>query len=361
MPDQPASPAVAEVVPAGAGPQVDPLLPAAEVTLPPGVQPSRNYLAAVELGHVLAASNYYRDATDPAQAAVKVMIGMDLGVSPTAAIQGIHTMEENGKVIFLTETKLLAAVVKGRPDVEYKIVKREPEFFEAEFLRRNAEGEWEAEGPNISWTLEHARKVVKGFDKKPTWKFNGIVMLGWRVLSEGFRLYFPDVLAGQPIYTLEEFDADADDMRLKEAMAPAKPVPLNDAKAENLREEARKVYDELKAINPDRLVAGRFAQMVASAEHSHARLETVVGSLVDLRDTEKTIAERSAELEELVGEKEAKPTIERAERRGSNRDRIAVLDKAIAEVKAKEEKPADGEAPEAPAEAPVDGDAPADA
>lgn len=369
MSDEPAAAAVKpEVVDADAPLPAVPPVPTAEVALPPGVQPSRNYLQAVELGHVLAASGYYQDATQPAQAAVKVMIGMDLGVSPTAAIQAIHTMEESDgqggkKTVFLIEAKLLAAVVKRHPDVEYKIVKREPDEVEIEYLRRNEEGEMVAEGPNITWTLEKAKKSVKGFDKKPMWKGGQTdVMLTWRNLSEGVRLYFPEIIAGQPVYTFEEFDTDSDDARLKEALAPARPVPLNDAKAEGLRDEAKKVFDELKAINSDRLVAGRFAQMVAGAEHSHARLEGVVASLVDLRDTEKTIAERAAELEELVGEKDAKPTIERAERRGSNRERIDVLDKAIAEIREKEaagttepaqpateDKPGDDAAPDADA------------
>lgn len=368
MSDEPAAPAVKpEILDADSPVPAVPPVPTAEVALPPGVQPSRNYLQAVELGHVLAASGYYTDASDPAKAAVKVMIGMDLGVSPTAAIQGIHTMEESDgqggkKTVFLTETKLLAAVVKARPDVEYKILKRTDEEVEAEFLRRSTEGEnageMVAEGPNLTWTIAQAKKAVKGFDKKPTWKGIPAVMLTWRVLSEGFRLYFPDVLAGQPIYTFEEFDTDTDDPRLKEALAPARPVPLNDAKAEGLRDEAKKVFDELKAINPDRLVAGRFAQMVAGAEHSHARLEGVVASLVDLRDTEKTIAERAGELEQLVGEKEAKPTIERAERRGSNRERIDVLDKAITEIREKEAAGTTEAAQPAPEDKPGDDAAP---
>lgn len=305
-----------------------------ETVLPPGVQPSRNYMAAVELGHVLAQSGYYKDARDPAQAAVKVMIGMDLGVSPTAALQAIHTMEEQGKIVFLIEAKLLAAVVKARPDVEYKILERGPEKVVIDFERRNAEtGKMEVEGPSIEWTIEKAKKAVKGFDKKPTWKGLPEVMLTWRTLAEGFRLYFPDVLAGQPIYAMEEFDVDAEDMKLRDALAPAKPQPLDDAKAETLRAKAKGVYDELKEANPQRLIAGRFASMIAGAEHSHEQLENVVASLEDLRDTERTLAERKAELTELVGEDDAKSVIEAAERRGSNRERIEAVEKAIAAKK----------------------------
>src|SRR5262245_22091671 len=95
------------------------------VPLPPGVQTSRNYPAAVELGHVLARSGYFDDARDPAQAAVRIMIGMDLGLSPTASLMGIHAFGEGGRTVFLIEGKLLAALIKTRPGYDYRIEKRE--------------------------------------------------------------------------------------------------------------------------------------------------------------------------------------------------------------------------------------------
>lgn len=319
--------APAEVLDRPAPPAV--LTAADAVALPAGVQPSRNYVAAIELGHVLAASGYYTDARDPAKAAVKVMIGMDLGVSPTAAIQAIHTMEDNGRTVFLIESKLLAAVVKGRPDVEYKIIHRDEKKVEVEFLRRNGEGEWEAEGPNVTWTIEHAKKAVKGFDKKPTWKGIPAVMLTWRVLAEGFRLYFPDVLAGQPIYAMEELDVDADELKLRERLEEPKAQPLTDEKAERLRSEIRKVKDELDEIDPDLVNPVRFANAIAKAEHSHEQLENVKAGYEFLRDQERRFVEVVEQLRETMEPDELDALVERARRRGQPQERVALVEAAL--------------------------------
>lgn len=296
--------------------------------LPVGVQPSRNYMAAVELGHVLAASGYYSDARDPAKAAVKVMVGMDIGISPTAALQGIHVIEKDGRVQFLIEGKLFAAVIKARPGYDYTFVERTDEKVVIRFTR-----DGEVLEPDIDWDMAKAQKAgltgrgAKMFEKYPR------EMLTWKALAEGTRAHFPEIIAGQPIYALEEFGMDANDESLKQALEPPKPTPLADEKAEALREKAQAVFDELKAINPDRLVTGRFTQMIAGAEHSHARLEAVLASLEDLRNTEASIAGLAEVLIELVGDKEAKPIIDRAERRGSQRERISVLENAVAEVR----------------------------
>lgn len=297
--------------------------------LPSGVQPSRNYMAAVELGHVLAASGYYSDARDPAKAAVKVMVGMDIGISPTAALQGIHVIESEGRVQFLIEGKLFAAVIKARPGYDYTFVERTDERVVIRFTR-----DGETLEPDIDWDMAKAQAAGLTGRKSKMYEKYPREMLTWRALAEGTRAHFPEIIGGQPIYALEEFGMDANDESLKEALEPPRPTPLADEKAEELRVAAHSVFEELKAVNPDRLITGRFTQMIAGAEHSHARLEAVLASLVDLREMEKMIAKLSAILTELIGDKEAKPIIDRAERRGSQRERISVLERAIAEASA---------------------------
>jgi hypothetical protein len=331
------------------GNEVEVLDPAPDLTpetiLPPGVQPSRNYVAAIELGTVLAQSGIYKDALEPARAAVKVMIGMDLGLSPTAALQGIHVIEDRqGKVSIIIEGKLFAALIKGRPGYDFRFTPVDPEDPSKGTRRSDTEvsidfyKDGEKVEPSIVWTIERAKKA--GLTKNDTYTKYPAEMLTWRALAEGARIHFPELLAGNPIYAEGELGEEGD---LRKALEPPKAQPLTDAKAEGLREKAREVFDQLRAINPDRLVSGRFAQALAGAEHSHAALEAKVAWLEDLRDTEKTVGERKAELEALVGDKEAKGTIERAERRGSNRERIDVLDKAIGLEREKAEGQEGGE------------------
>jgi hypothetical protein len=312
------------------------LVPASAPPLPTGVARTPNYARAIELGHVLAASGLYKDARDPAKAAVKVMIGLDLGITPTAAMQGIHTFEEGDKIIFLIEGKLLAGVVKARPDVEYKIIERTDEKVEIEFKRRVG-GRWRTEEPNIVWTIEHAKKAVPKFAKKDTWANYPAVMLTWRALAEGIRLHFPDVISGQPIYLDEEFDYDRDGGAVREALTP-KAEPLTTARAEELRTKAREVFDELREIDPNRMPPALFDNRVKGAEHSHERLEAVLASLEDLRDTERQVVDLKGKVAEVLDKPEAKKVIDTAERRSSNRERIDVLEAAIAEAAEAEEK-----------------------
>lgn len=304
---------------------------AQSAVLPAGVRPSVNYTRAVELGHVLAASGLYKDARDPAKAAVKVMIGMDLGVTPTAAMQGIHAYEQGDKIVFLIEGKLLAGVVKARPDVDYKIVERTDERCEIKFLRRSpTTGKMEKQEPNIVWTIEHARQAVDKFASKPTWKNYPAVMLTWRALAEGIRLHFPDVIAGQPVYLDEEFDRD-NDSDLADALHP-KAEPLTTQRAEELRATAREVFDELREINPNRMPPALFDNRIKGAEHSHERLEGVVASLQDLRDTERDVQALTAKVLDALDKAEAKKVIDTAERRSSNREKIEVLQAALADA-----------------------------
>jgi hypothetical protein len=301
--------------------------------LPEGVRPSPNYMRAIELGHVLAKSGFYADARDPAKAAVKVMIGMDLGISPTAAIQGIHTREDSGKIAFIIESKLLGSVIKQRDGYDYKVVERTAENCILRFFKdgKAVDDDEGLAGPDVSFSKEDAdRADLTGptrsgkpgmYDKYPE------EMLFWRCLAKGIRIHFPELMAGQPVYVDAEMGEDSDS--LKRALEPAPAPPLSDAKAENLREKARAAYDELKEINAERVPPGRFASMVKGAEHSHAQLEGVVEALEDLRDTEKRIVELLGEIEPKIPADAFKALKGRVERLGSNRARVEALEEAL--------------------------------
>lgn len=285
--------------------------------------PSRNYQQAVELGHVLAASGLFLDARDPAKAAVKVMVGMDLGISPTAALRAIHTFEDDGKIVFLIEGKVLGALIKARPGYDYRFVERDDTRCTITFLRND-----EALHPDVTYTMEDAQRA--GLTGKRNWQRHPREMLTWRCMAEGQRIHFPELTAGQPIYASEEFSSDEGELR--DGLKPDRPPPLTDEKAEALREAAKAAYDELKEINPERVPPGRFNGMVQQAEHSHARLQGVVDSMIDLRDTEGEIRDLSSQIAQLVPKEAHKALMERAERRGSNRERIDLLNEALAEA-----------------------------
>lgn len=308
---------------------------AAATALPPGVQPSRNYLRAVELGHVLASSGFYPDAKDPAKAAVKVMIGMDLGLSPTAALQAIHVIEDSqGKVSFLIEGKLLAALIKSRPGYDYRFTPVDPDDPSKGVIRGDDKvsidfyRDGEKLEPSIEWTMERAQKAGLTGKKNQMYAKYPAEMLTWRALAEGTRIHFPELLAGNPVYADVEFGGD-EDGDFREALAPAKAQPLDDEESEKQRAALREIFDELKAVNPERLLPPMFAGMVQRAEHSHERLATEIERLKDLLETEKTLAALKDKAREELPDPEAKALIDKAERAPSNRQRIGVMEAAL--------------------------------
>src|SRR5215510_14953740 len=85
-------------------------------------RPFRMALGALEdpekLGRLLAASGYFDDAKDAAQAVVKVLAGMELGFGPIASMTGVYIVK--GRVTM--SANLMAAQIKRwRPRYDYKV------------------------------------------------------------------------------------------------------------------------------------------------------------------------------------------------------------------------------------------------
>ena len=152
----------------------------------------------VQVGQTLAASGYFQDAREAAQAAVKVMAGEELGLGPIAAMTGIHIVK--GKVTL--SANLIAGLIKRSGRYDFRVRRLDGEgcevvFFEggqeigvSSFDRKDAEaaGLWGQAGP---WR-QHPRNMFYA-----------------RAMSNGAKWYCPDVLAG-PIYTPDELGLEVD-------------------------------------------------------------------------------------------------------------------------------------------------------
>lgn len=283
------------------------------------IEPTKNYAQAIELGHVLAKSGYFPDARDAAKASVRIMIGLDLGISPTAALTGIHYFEEKGKAIFLIEAKILSALIHNRPGYDYQVIERNLERATIRFLRNGVACE-----PDVTYTLEDAKRA--GLLKKDNWQKNPVQMLTWRAMAEGQRLHFPEITTGAPIYITEEFGVEEN--TLVEALEE-RPLPLQDKEANELRAEAEEAYDELKVINPKRVKPGRYAGMVAGAEHSHERLRSIVATLKDLVTTEGELQALLAQAKGNLIDAEFKALSGRVDRANSNYERIEIVEAVL--------------------------------
>jgi len=79
----------------------------------------RNMDDLARLGNMLASSGYFTDARDAAQAGVKVLAGLEMGIGAFAAMAGVYVIKGKPSV----GAGLMAAAVKRHPHYNYKVRK----------------------------------------------------------------------------------------------------------------------------------------------------------------------------------------------------------------------------------------------
>lgn len=157
-----------------------------------------------ELGTVLAASGYFSDAREAAQAVVKVLAGAELGFGPIASMTGVFIVK--GRVTL--SANLMAAAIKRHPKYDYRIrditdTMASVAFFE----RRHGASELEEVGTS-EFTMDDARKA--GLAGGENWKKYPRNMLLWRAMSNGAKFYCPDAFSGSPVYMPDELGIEID-------------------------------------------------------------------------------------------------------------------------------------------------------
>jgi hypothetical protein len=163
------------------------------------------------LGGLLAASGYFSDARDMAQAAVKVLAGQELGIPPVAAMMGINIIK--GKIALggnLIASRIRAHgfdFIHKRFDSEACVLvflgrKGDPEIGKGMVGTRPILGE-------SSFTMEDAKTALLAGNEN--YKKNPRNMLFNRSISNGAKWYTPEVFAGAPVYVPEELGANVDE------------------------------------------------------------------------------------------------------------------------------------------------------
>lgn len=274
-----------------------------------------DYQLAMEMGRAMSASGFFEDAQEEAQAAVKMIMGLDLGISPTAAMTAIHIVEGKPMVGY----QIIAAKIKQHPTYEYRVTEHDDEKCLVEFFNEDVKlGE-------VGWDMERAKRanLVK---EKSGWKKSPRNMLFARCLSDGVKFYMADLLTGAAVYVEGEIEGGL------HAQPPPRsgPEPLTDEKAEALREEAQAAWNELRAVNPTLLVPGKFRRMIEANEYSHAKLQSVIEQIRDLTETETELQQLKAEARDKMTEEAFKAVEAKLERAASQRDKIAVVREALA-------------------------------
>jgi hypothetical protein len=150
------------------------------------------------LAKAFIASGYFTDTKQLAQAIVKIQAGRELGIPPVYAMQNINLIR--GRLCSSANT--LALLVKRSDKYNYRIKEHTDTSCVITFYESD-NGKW-AEVGDSKFTMEDAQRaqLVKpdsGWEKYPR------AMLFSRAISQGARIYCPDVTSG--LYTDEEIRA----------------------------------------------------------------------------------------------------------------------------------------------------------
>jgi hypothetical protein len=192
------------------------------------------------LATALAQSRMFKDADQAAQAFAKILIGRDLGLSPTRALMTIDLVKGGIQL----RGVLLAAWVRQSADYDYKIIEMTDERCAVRFLTdpmvepwdetmvRHRGRYWEVLEPDITFTVEDAERahLVK---EDSNWEKYPMDMCFWRAMSRGVKRHAPEMFAGMPVYVEGEIPEQETTVRAPAGAASA-PPPLPKAITELL-------------------------------------------------------------------------------------------------------------------------------
>lgn len=146
-------------------------------------------------GKMFAASGFFQDSRDAAQACVKIQAGAELGFPPVQSMMGINIIK--GKVSL--SANLMAAAIKRSGRYTYKVHKLDETACDLEFFESGQ-------------SLGHSTFTLADAKKAETQNLQKFArnMLFARAISNGAKWFTPDVFGG-PVYTPDELGAQVDD------------------------------------------------------------------------------------------------------------------------------------------------------
>lgn len=217
------------------------------------------------LGNILAASGYFSDAREMAQAAVKVMAGKELGIPPVAAMMGINIIK--GKVAL--GGNLIASRVRAH-GYEYRHVRFDEKGCTLRFLSKpDTAGKREVLG-EASFDENDAKAA--GLLASEMYRKYPRNMYFNRAMVNGARWYTPDVFGGAPVYTPEELgarvDADGEVVHSEPTQADVRDAKIEQAREAGIEVSAPKAASkgavDMKAMmEAFRELKGKFAALAA--------------------------------------------------------------------------------------------------
>jgi len=150
------------------------------------------------VGKLLAASGYFKDVRDQAQAVAKILAGQELGFGPIASLTGVYVQQ--GKIAYAAN--LIAAAIKKSGRYNFRVRTHTATECTVDFYEGTEKcGE-------STFTLEDAKQAgLLDGPNSGNYRRYPKNMLFARAISNGARFHCPDVFGGVSIYTPEELGA----------------------------------------------------------------------------------------------------------------------------------------------------------
>lgn len=179
-----------------------------------------------KLANALGASGMFKDVRTGEQAFAKILIGRDLGLSPTESMMGIHIIEGKPEI----SANLQAAFVKRSERHDYRVLELSEEACEIAYF---------LDGQEIGrsrFTMDDAKRA--GLGVKGPWKTYPRNMLFARAMSNGVAFHCPEVTGGVRVYS--EGEVGGDEQPPSESVIDATVAP--DPEAEQRAADAAAEY-----------------------------------------------------------------------------------------------------------------------
>jgi hypothetical protein len=152
-------------------------------------------------GRMMAASGFFNDSRQAAQAAVKIQAGHELGLPPGVAMRNLFFFD--GKLSLATA--LMTSKVNQSPNYEFEVVETTDDVCRIEWWKKSKRtGAWRKLEDS---KFDNADVKKAGLENKDNHKKYPRAMKFNRAMSAGCRMHCPEVFNGA-VYTAEELGGD---------------------------------------------------------------------------------------------------------------------------------------------------------
>lgn len=225
-------------------------------------------------GDVFFKSGMFGDIKNAAAAMVKIKAGDELGISPFAAMSGIHIIKDKTSV----GAGLQAGLVQNSQHVRYEVVELTENRCELEFFKRGViDGQWKSAGKS-SFSIADAEKAGLADSQNNGKGQNGHMYKKWsrnmifaRAMTNGVKWYAPELLLGADGHANVVDDFDAEEVA-RDTATGNKPAAAADEKTPEAVERRKHVVECLLRIGALFATEGQMIALKKSIDDSSLAL-----------------------------------------------------------------------------------------